>query len=178
MHFAPEIDHPVLKSLFRFWVEAREDQPLPPPERIDLSLLPDRIRRHAVLYHAEGPPEAPEFRLDSVGADLTVRYGHDSTGKLITEVLTGHQVEVVQRVLESVMRDRVVHSYRTMVTLAGGGAVPYSKLLMPLGTVEGGATGVLGGLIRRDAADADLEQNYQSRFASIDVIEDRPSDFT
>lgn len=178
MHFAPDIDHPVLRGLFRAWVEARGPALLPPAEALPPSALPDRLARHAALYGVEADDSGGlGFRLGVVGAELGVRYGSDWHGRRIETVLSGQQVAILQRVLESVVRDRVVHYYRTMVPLAGGGALPYSKLLLPLGTAEGGVTAVLGGLCRCQASD-DLEQNYQSRFAAVEAIEDRPEDFT
>lgn len=182
MHFAPDIDQPRLKTLFRYWVEARGDLVMPSPGAIDLNELPVEVRRHAVLFrvHKNQPETASglRFRLDTVGEALADRYGPNAVGRHIDDILVGHQADVVTRTLESVVRDRVVHFYRTVVALAGGGAVLHTKLLMPLGVADTEVTAVLGGLCRGPVpADTSLENNYFSRFAAIEAIEDHASDF-
>lgn len=182
MHFAPEIDQARLKTLFRYWVEKRGDLKMPAPGSIDLAELPTEIRRHAVLYRVErNQPDTPSglrFRIAAVGEALHDRYGNDAEGRAVDEILGGHQADVLTRVLESVVRDRVVHFYRTVIALAGGGAVLHTKLLMPLGVADTQVTAILGGLCRGEPpAEGTLENNYYSRFAALDVIEDRPSDF-
>ncbi|EKV29568.1 hypothetical protein C882_0390 [Caenispirillum salinarum AK4] len=182
MHFAPEIDHPVLKALFRHWVAARGDHLMPEPGAIDLSALPPDVRRHAVVYACEPAAPAagdcPRFRLVKVGEQARERYGADAEGRFVDEVVRAHDLDVLTRVLESVRRDRVVHCYRTMITLAGGGAVPRAKLLLPLGTPDGVVTGVLGGLIQTQAPDqGTLDDTYHSRFVALDALEDRPEHF-
>lgn len=182
MHFAPEIDQPRLKTLFRYWVEKRGDLVMPVPGAVDLAELPAEVRRHAVLYRVEkNQPDTASglrFRLVAVGEALHDRYGPHPEGKALDDVLHGHQADVVTRVLESVVRDRVVHFYRTVLALAGGGAVLHTKLLLPLGVADTEVTAVLGGLCRGEPpADGTLENNYVSRFAALDVIEDRASDF-
>ncbi|MCA1941654.1 MAG: PAS domain-containing protein [Caenispirillum bisanense] len=182
MHFAPDIDQPRLKTLFRYWVEKRGAVVMPSPGSVDLAELPAEVRRHCVLYRVEkNQPDTPSglrFRVAAAGDEVIDRYGPAIEGRAVDEILHGHHADVVIRTLESVVRDRVVHFYRTVVALAGGGAVLHTKLLLPLGIADTEVTAILGGLCRGEPpAEGTLENNYHSRFAALDVIEDRPEDF-
>ncbi len=183
MHFAPEIDQPRLKTLFRYWVEQRGGRPMPTPEAIRLAEMPQDVRRHVIVFHVvKDSPEAESglrFRIEAVGDALHDHYGEQADGRWLEDILGGHELDVVSRVLESVVRDGVVHFYRTVVPLTGGGGVLHTKLLLPLGVGDTEVTAILGGLCRgQPPADGTLENNYHSRFAALPVIEDRPSDFS
>lgn len=183
MHFAPEIDQPRLKTLFRYWVETRGDLAMPLPGAIRLAELPQDVRRHVILFRVEKDAAQTEsglrFRFDTVGEALQDRYGDQTGGRWLEDILGGHELDVVSRVLESVVRDRVVHFYRTVVPLTGGGGVLHTKLLLPLGVADGNVTAILGGLCRgTPPVDGTLENNYHSRFAALAAIKDRPSDFS
>lgn len=183
MHFAPEIDQPVLKRLFRQWVQARGALAMPLPGALPLESLPEEVARHAVLFRVrpdqteDGPPL--RFEIVDHGAALAERYGPGARGRMVDEVLGGHEHDILQRVLESVARDRVVHFYRTTLTLAGGGAMLHTKLLLPLGAADTSVTAIIGGLCRTEPPpDGTLDNNYHSRFAALDVIEDRAGEFS
>lgn len=182
MHFAPEIDHPVLKTLFKHWVMARGDRMMPGTEAADLTALPLEVRRRAIVFSCESaaPDDAtpPRFWVKQMGDDARDRLGAKAEGRFVDEVVRAHDLDVLERLLESVRADCVIHYYRTMVALAGGGAVPRVKLLLPLGTPDGMVMGALGALVQADIPEhRTLNDTYHSRVVPLADLEDRPEDF-
>lgn len=133
---ADKLDHPVLRRLFGYWDEKRQDRPYPARHEVDPLDLRFALGR-LILIEVEDGPLRFRYRLygsevaRQMGFDLTGRYTdqHPSPefGRTITQayrdLVLNPAAQVVVR--HSVMTDKLFHHHSLLLPLGEGGRVTH-----------------------------------------------------
>jgi hypothetical protein len=127
-----ELDSELLRSAWKFWVEARGEARLPPvsainPRRMPRALIPNI----SVIAIEDGPKR---FLIRLVGNAVTTATGQNLAGRYAEDIKGGERT--VQR-FEACLASREPYYYEGNLTFAVHDFRLYKALVMPFGDEDG-----------------------------------------
>lgn len=102
--FRRRIAHPLLVSLYDYWLARRGERIAMPRAALDPIEIP-RLLPHLILSDVGDEGRAIRYRL--VGTDIVTAHGSDYTGKTLEELTTGSTVAFTQNLYGIIVREAV-----------------------------------------------------------------------
>jgi hypothetical protein len=80
-------DEPKLLALFEYWDRKRAEKAMPDRDDIDPVEINPELLPNLLLYEGVQPGSRAKYRM--VGTEVVLQFGHDPTGKFLSDILSG-----------------------------------------------------------------------------------------
>ncbi len=124
-----EINDPLLRRLYDYWLAKKQDRIAPTRGDIDPGELRELLP-HLFLVEAVGSP--PRYRYRLVGTEVVKEFGEEITGKFLDQVDFDHVAGRVLSEYDQSAAGRQPIMSRWNYSKAGGRHVIYERLILPL----------------------------------------------
>ncbi|HTW34593.1 MAG TPA: PAS domain-containing protein [Rhizomicrobium sp.] len=122
--------HPELAFVHAYWQKARNGRLM--PSRADL-VIRDLKKQLGWLCLLDVLPDTRDFRYRLIGTKITLYFGTDTTGKTVTETFAANPDAgaIMTRILQQVVRDKVVIRTYGDLSWLGRGLEDFESLFLP-----------------------------------------------
>jgi hypothetical protein len=166
MTLAGKIDHPLLQSMYRYWLDRRRDRRMPARRDLQPQDVPALLPH---IFLVDVLPEGYRFRL--VGTHIAEHVGVNATGKTLEEAASGDFYQRARRDFDAVAQGPAIHYLASELYWRNRDWMMYRRLLLPLSDDGRQVNMLLGAGAYEPRGDLDAAVNRQSATVTVHELE-------